>query len=261
MQTYYDISSTAVIESQSSNNLLGTTRNDPRTILTNKQNWVDNEGTVYTLTGTNSEIVTPSGTYYNCIEITQETYLKEKVVGYWKAYYAPQIGLVQLQLKMPKMSNYFVYKELVQVQLIDNFDIASSTNQTELNQKLLDAASNADEEQVKELLNQGANPNASDTGGLTPLSVSYFSTDRNDYMFNNIVQLLIEAGADPNIPTNPQRDSALGNAIVRGNTDLVKVLLAAGADPSLEEDNGLTAMEMAQGFPEIQALLQPNYAP
>ena len=71
-----------------------------------------------------------------------------------------------------------------------------------------------------------------------------------------IVQLLLEAGADPNAV---QQDSfrPLHAAAQNGNADLVRLLLAHGADPALSDALGRTPRDLAAqgGYDEVAALL------
>jgi hypothetical protein len=62
------------------------------------------------------------------------------------------------------------------------------------------------------------------------------------------VQLLLEAGANPNAVT-PAGDSALHLAAADGKLDIVRALAGAGADLRLKDGNGKTALEVVEAQP------------
>ena len=77
-------------------------------------------------------------------------------------------------------------------------------------------------EVLKVLLEAGADPNIPNNSEETPL---YWATVQGEI---GVVKLLLDAGADPNI-ANIHRETPLYCARMRGNVSLVNVLLAAGA--------------------------------
>ncbi len=86
---------------------------------------------------------------------------------------------------------------------------------------LIDAILNEDPEQVKQLLAEGADPNASqDRAKITPL---HFAAQRNAL---NIVPLLIEAGAHLNAQTYPEGDTPIQIAQLHGHINMVNLLVA-----------------------------------
>jgi hypothetical protein len=81
-----------------------------------------------------------------------------------------------------------------------------------------------------------------------------------------VVQLLIERGADPNGVDDLHQDFPLSNAVSHGHAGIVQVLLDAGADPTQpvwNEDDGdlsetpstLVDLAIQHGYPEIARLL------
>lgn len=69
-------------------------------------------------------------------------------------------------------------------------------------------------------------------------------------MFNPVirvplVKLLVENGADVNIPNTKAGETALHYAVRLGRRDLIKILLLAGADVNVREKRGLTAADVA----------------
>lgn len=158
----------------------------------------------------------------------------------------------------------------------------SPINDTEADRKLINAAKAGDDAQVKQLLAQGANPNASvavrGTGTVTPLTsalaASHESTARllldanakadqpGDFVNRGfaekdvmplqlaarngmleIVKLLISKGANVNAV------SSLGNsALMTGEVGIIKYLLAQGANPNLKNNDGDTPLIFLIGY-------------
>uniref|UniRef100_A0A831XMX8 Ankyrin repeat protein n=1 Tax=Geobacter metallireducens TaxID=28232 RepID=A0A831XMX8_GEOME len=123
---------------------------------------------------------------------------------------------------------------------------------------LLAALPNADLAMVKLLLSKGADPNARDYHGRTPLilEAENWSDARPE-----VVRHLLEHGADVNARDDTGR-SALLAAAERGNGAVVRILLEKGADLSLENREGKTAWHLAaqRGDREMMALLEKGGA-
>jgi ankyrin repeat protein len=86
---------------------------------------------------------------------------------------------------------------------------------------------------VKALIAKGADINAPDNMGITPLALAADSViDRSD-----LIQLMIEKGANPNFQ-EASGHTALNRAVQQGNYENVRALLEHGADPDL---NRMTA--------------------
>ena len=105
------------------------------------------------------------------------------------------------------------------------------------------AASNDDLELVQLLLNAGANVNAETRlGAVTPL----FMACKNGNA--SIVQALLKAGASATAP-DAHGTTPLMMAAAAGGADAVKVLLEHGADPNAKEaSHGQTALMFAAAF-------------
>ncbi|KAL4877408.1 ankyrin repeat-containing domain protein [Aspergillus karnatakaensis] len=82
---------------------------------------------------------------------------------------------------------------------------------------------------IKYLLQHGADPNARDAEGKTPLLLSVQTGHTGGYCQVRIVTALLEGGADPNIPADCGYAPL---AAAAHNTNLVEILLQHGARPS-----------------------------
>ena len=103
---------------------------------------------------------------------------------------------------------------------------------------------------VKLLIQYGADVNARDNRGFTPLILSArFSHDKTD-----IAKILLSAGADVNAQNNYGNTALMEAADHRGG-NLVTLLLQAGADVNAQNNEGLTALSIAQLFKNNQGII------
>ena len=106
---------------------------------------------------------------------------------------------------------------------------------------------------VQALLDYGADLNSRNLAGKTPLAVAA------EYGAVDLVQVLLDRGADPDILSRPDRTtqdnmSALQRAAARGDVEMARVLLAGGADPNLKNNHGDSAMHFAADYGETEML-------
>ena len=145
---------------------------------------------------------------------------------------------------------------------------------------LMEAARRAHSDIAIELLNAGAEVNAQDSYGATPLIFAGISgasevmvtlirkganVNAKDYMGRTvlievltsenehkpgIIQTLIDAGADVNARAN------YGNTafMMVANSQLAKAMIDAGADVNAKNDEGKTALMMAVAYGNVQAV-------
>lgn len=106
-------------------------------------------------------------------------------------------------------------------------------------------------EVVKLLLSRWADPNAP-SDHFTHLGGVAFLGDVE------VARLLLDAKADVNSQRNAQKRTALMWAAARGHAAVAKLLLERGADPSLRDEEGATAMEIAEaaGKDDVVAVLR-----
>uniref|UniRef100_A0A2K6SV98 Poly [ADP-ribose] polymerase n=1 Tax=Saimiri boliviensis boliviensis TaxID=39432 RepID=A0A2K6SV98_SAIBB len=99
---------------------------------------------------------------------------------------------------------------------------------------------------VEYLLQNGANVQARDDGGLIPL--------HNACSFGHaeVVNLLLRNGADPNARDN-WNYTPLHEAAIKGKIDVCIVLLQHGAEPTIRNTDGRTALDLAD--PSAKAVL------
>ncbi|MBO8170503.1 MAG: ankyrin repeat domain-containing protein [Bacillaceae bacterium] len=142
---------------------------------------------------------------------------------------------------------------------------------TSLETTLFAAAEANDVEKIKVLLSRGANPDAENQQGWTPLMTAIFFQNTDSvrafiesgasvnirteegftpltwaarYGNTSIVNLLIEAGADPNV-VNHLKWTPLMYTAYTGNTEMAKVLIEAGADVNFTNEFGESALSVA----------------
>jgi ankyrin repeat protein len=110
-------------------------------------------------------------------------------------------------------------------------------------------------ENMKLLLNKGANPNVKDEYGDTSLTLA------SRLSYTEIVEQLLSNGADPNVQ-NKYGETALIRASRYGYLDIVQILLSNGADPNVQDKCGGTALMNAScnGDLDIVQILLSNGA-
>ncbi|MFE9847247.1 ankyrin repeat domain-containing protein [Streptomyces sp. NPDC005576] len=122
--------------------------------------------------------------------------------------------------------------------------------------KLVGAVVTGNTASVRTLLRAGADPEAADADGTTPLYTASVQGDAD------LAKILLRAGARPDTESGGcgSEGTPLCAAASWGSTEVVRVLLAAGADPNLREDHGTgrTPLEWAGAnpWPDTAALLE-----
>ncbi len=104
--------------------------------------------------------------------------------------------------------------------------------------RLLDAVQKNDGHEIKELIRQGADINAEDADGCTPLMIAV----QKEYC--DLVKQFIEWGADINAQDD-ESNTALFYAVEVGNKELVRILIDAGIDVKWTNCDDVSALELA----------------
>ena len=126
-------------------------------------------------------------------------------------------------------------------------------NMKELDNKLLNAKT---AEETAFLLAAGADVNAKDKDGTTPLMLAKTAEQ---------TKLLIDAGADVNAMRNDGK-TALRFAVGWNNIEQTKLLIAAGADVNAKDSEGKTALMYAEANKKqelielLKTVMNPKYA-
>uniref|UniRef100_A0A4W5L1W2 BRCA1 associated RING domain 1 n=1 Tax=Hucho hucho TaxID=62062 RepID=A0A4W5L1W2_9TELE len=110
------------------------------------------------------------------------------------------------------------------------------------------AAIKGDVETVKELLDQGADPNLKDNAGWTPLH------EACNLGHQGVVEVLVERGGVLLNTPGYENDSPLHDAVRNGHTGIAILLLQHGASQSVLNMFGLCPVDYAMS-PEMQAIL------
>ena len=108
---------------------------------------------------------------------------------------------------------------------------------------LMQAAGLGEPGMVASLLRRGADPNAANLRGFTPLLYAVHPSGSGEAQAA-CVRLLVEAGAEPD-RSNPSGFTPLMNAAFLGERDTVRQLLEHGANPALQNADGANALHLA----------------
>jgi len=118
-----------------------------------------------------------------------------------------------------------------------------------------DASQNGHIGILKELLNMGANLQAKDIAGQTPLHHCLTAFGNNTTL--QMAELLLIAGADPNLQ-NRFGSTPLPECIMASKIDAIKLLLKFGTKPEIQDYDGTSALDMALHYPLVRELFSKN---
>lgn len=108
-----------------------------------------------------------------------------------------------------------------------------------VHETLREAAENGDLTDVKRHLKRGADVNARDNFGETPLFLAVFKGHKD------VAELLIAKGAMVNVKAK-NNATPLHYAAMQGHTDVAELLIAKGADVNAKNQRGLTPLALAE---------------
>lgn len=114
---------------------------------------------------------------------------------------------------------------------------------------LMKVSDQGDKRLVKALLAAGADVNYADANGESAIAYASYKGHLT------IVKVLLKAGADVNV--NPKGQSLLMHIVSNNDLLLAQVVIAAGADVNFTDDQGNTALKVAQtkGLSDLEMLL------
>ncbi|MCZ6574765.1 MAG: ankyrin repeat domain-containing protein [Planctomycetota bacterium] len=115
---------------------------------------------------------------------------------------------------------------------------------------LHDAVKDGAAKTVAILIEYGADPNATDAKGWTPLHHAAYLGHRD------VVLVLLRTKAEVDATEPATGATALHFAAVKGRRQVVQALLIGGADPKAKDGRGRTPLDLAAGDGEIVKLLQ-----
>ena len=110
-------------------------------------------------------------------------------------------------------------------------------------------------EVVQMLITAGANPNAQDSYGYTPLIWCCENRQPRMQQAASVARLLLEAGADANLAETYYGAGPLGWAAYYGKREMVALLLEFGANKDKRDFSGASALDSASAN-DIRTLLQ-----
>ncbi|HEX7081780.1 MAG TPA: ankyrin repeat domain-containing protein [Gammaproteobacteria bacterium] len=111
---------------------------------------------------------------------------------------------------------------------------------------LVDAVKTGDRAAALEMIARGADVDAAEANGTTPL---HWAVYREDVA---LVERLLDAGADPSVE-NDFGSTPMAEAAVTGNAEIIRLLLDAGADPESPNAEGQTALMAVARTGDLEA--------
>jgi len=109
---------------------------------------------------------------------------------------------------------------------------------------------------IKLLIQQGADPNTRNDLGMTAVSVA---TDRNDAASFDIVKALVDGGANVNV-ADENRNFPIILATRNGRADIVAYLIEKGADFYIKDSAGNAVIDVAKNLKqaEVEKIIQAS---
>jgi len=113
--------------------------------------------------------------------------------------------------------------------------------------ELFDVLVGGDVPELKQLLEDGADPNGTDEAGRTPLGWAILGVETTPTVYGQ-VNALLAAGANPNLGDNLGRTALHYAARFGGGNAVTQALIDAGADVDITTQNGLSPLHLAAVF-------------
>jgi len=116
-----------------------------------------------------------------------------------------------------------------------------ATNLSEADRGLFDAIRRQDVDGAREAFAAGANPNACNDIGFSPLGWCWCACDKLD-----MAKLIIDQpGMDPNLPVDKSGGNAIHLTAQCGQLEITQLLLEAGANPNIPNHRGHLPIKLA----------------
>ena len=128
---------------------------------------------------------------------------------------------------------------------------AQQETNKEATAKLLSTVSEASAEEVARLIQEGADVNAVDGYGWTPLMLA-----ARDNSSPDVLQVLIEGGANVNAVDKDRETPLMHAACNNSNPEVLRVLIEGGADVNAVDEDGWTPLELAASDNENPEVLR-----
>jgi len=113
--------------------------------------------------------------------------------------------------------------------------------------------------QVEALIEMGVavDSESAEMPGNANMSLLHIAVQKQQHA---VARFLLSKGADANLP-DENVDLALIKAVNNNDPEMLQLLMAAKADPRQTNESGESAIDLAQGRPQLLALLEPQAAP
>jgi ankyrin repeat protein len=132
---------------------------------------------------------------------------------------------------------------------LDAEEVLANLTPSEIHsEELFTAAFNGDTSEVKRLITIGANVNATEKDGNTPLHIA------SSWGHIDVVKLLVDKGANVNAKQKVFGDTPLHWASLSGRIDVLELLVAKGAAVNAETKNGETPLHWASANIDVNVV-------
>ncbi len=122
---------------------------------------------------------------------------------------------------------------------VSSKSVSQTLDEMDFERGIWQAAVDGNYSRVKLLLEKGTSPDVRDSAGYTALHYACRAGH------TQIVKLLFEFNANPNMQTAAGKDCPIHRAAYQGHEDVTELLIKNGADPMIQNADGETALHKA----------------